>query len=110
MRKLVFEPATLVLSDLKSQVSDAANQEGARPMPYVEKASRWEEQQSRLSGLRLTAELQPAFALVDKIHAMAKSGAISYVCPSKCASREQEILSSSKDSQIIRVENRSLII
>ena len=110
VRRLHFEACTLVLAELKTQVTASNDPDGVKHLPFVEKTSRWTEQQGRLSGLSLTSEHQPAHRLVDMCFAMVKSGALVYLCPSKCISREQEICSGTKDSQVVKIENRALVL
>ena len=110
VRKLVFESQTLVLASLKAQVQGPTEGEPIKSMPFVEKTSRLQEQRRRLTGLNLEGELQPAHSLVDQAYQIAMTGNFCYICPSKSPSRISELNHGSKDKQVVRLENKSLVL
>ena len=70
VRSLHFEACTLIVAHTKQQVSLDATTEGARKLPAAEKQARLARQQERLTGLSITGELQPSYALVDLVAGM----------------------------------------
>ncbi len=110
VKRLHFESITLVMADLRSQVSTGDVSEPARKLPYVEKVRRLNAQQQRITGLSHRNEQQPSHALIDHCFQMIESGSLLYVPPSKRTSREAEILSESKSKQkqVVTLEQGSL--
>ena len=70
---------------LKDQVSTDASEAQARKLPMAERAARLAEQQRRLSGVTISGELQPSFALVDKVNHILESGQLVWISPSATA-------------------------
>lgn len=110
VKRLHFESITLVMADLRSQVSTGDVSEPARKLPYVEKVRRLNAQQTRITGLSHRNEQQPSHSLIDMCFQMIESGSLLYVPPSKCTSREVEILSDSKakQKQVVTLEQGAL--
>ena len=110
VKRLHFEAITLVMADLRSQVSTGDSSEPAKKLPYVEKVRRPNAQQARITGLTHRNEQQPLYALIDVCFQMVESGALLYIQPSKCTSREVEIISDSKakQKQVVTLEQGSL--
>lgn len=84
--------------------------EPVRKLPFVEKQNRLETQKRRISGLSHRPEQQPAHQLIDQVYNLIESGAIIYIHPSKCLSREHEIQNEArqKTKQIVTLEQGSL--
>ena len=110
VRKLIFEASTYVLAELKMQVSAPEVGEVSRKIPFVEKRARLQEQQARLGGLKIEGNMCPSHALIDPVYGMAVSGAIVYLPPSKCGSRDQEVAGDNKAKPIIKFENSQLTV
>ena len=110
VKRLHFESITLVMADLRSQVATGDSSEPARKLPYVEKIRRLNAQQARITGLTHRNEQQPSHALIDVCFQMLESGSLIYIQPSKCTSREVEIISDSKakQKQVVTLEQGSL--
>ena len=110
VKRLHFESITLVMADLRSQVATGDASEPARKLPYVEKIRRLNAQQARITGLTHRNEQQPSHALIDVCFQMLESGSLIYIQPSKCTSREVEIISDSKakQKQVVTLEQGSL--
>ena len=112
VRRLHFEACTLIVAHTKQQVSLDATSEGNRKLPVAEKQARLQLQQTRLTGVSITGELQPSYALIDLAASMLESNAVIWIPPSKCSKRETEIqLSTTKEkSSVIAVEQQTLKI
>ena len=77
-----------------------------RRMPAAEKRARLESQQSRLSGISITGELEPSYQLLDAANQIHETGVLLWLPPSKCSKRETEIAAGLKEkSSTIQVEN-----
>ena len=110
VRRLHFEACTLIVAHTKQQVSLDSSVEGGRKLPVAEKQARLQQQQQRLSGLSISGELQPSYALIDLAASMLESNSVIWISPSKCSKRESEIqLSATKEkSSVIAVEQHTL--
>jgi len=96
LRRLHFEACTLLIADMKLQTECVDASEPARKLPFIEKQSRLEAQKKRINGLLHTPEHEPAHSLIDMVFTVMETGAILYIHPSRCHSREQEIQAESK--------------
>lgn len=110
MKRLHFEAVTLVMSDLKSQISTTDASEPSKKLPYIEKVRRLQAQHARITGLSHKSEQQPSHGLIDACFSMIESGALLYLPPSKCGSRDSEIHAEgkSKPKHIITLEQGAL--
>ena len=110
VRRLHFEACTFLMADMKTQVSATDPSEPTRKLPFVEKQNRLESQKKRISGLLHKAEQQPSHQLIDQVYNMVESGAVMYIHPSKCHSREHEIQceAKQKSKQILTWEQGAL--
>ena len=84
------------MADMKTQVASTDPSEPVRKLPFVEKQNRLESQKRRITGLSHRPDQQPSHHLIDQVYNLIESGAIVYIHPSKCHSREHEIQSEAK--------------
>ena len=100
VRRLAFEGLTYSLQDIRirSELDHAAT----RPVPTGEREDLRKTQVTKLKGILIEGELEPAFALVDKAAAMLRDGVVRYLAPSSCISRDQELQSTKRDRDIWR--------
>ena len=110
VKRLHFEATTLLLADLKSQVTQTDASEPVRKLPFIEKQSRLAEQQKRITGLSHRGDQQPAHSLIDAAFHIVETGAITYIAPSKCHSRDMEIQGEAKTKlkQVLTIEQGAL--
>ena len=110
VRRLHFESCTFLMADMKTQVTATDPSEPVRKLPFVEKQTRLEAQKRRITGLLHKTEQQPSHQLIDQVYNMVESGAVLYIHPSKCHSRDHEIQSESKQKskQILTWEQGAL--
>ena len=110
IRRLHFEACTFLMADMKTQVSAADPSEPARKLPFVEKQNRLDSQKKRITGLSHRPEQQPSHQLIDQVYNVMESGAVTYIHPSKCHSREHEIQCEAKQKtkQILTWEQGAL--
>ena len=95
---------------MKTSASNTDASEPLKKLPFVEKQTRLEAQKKRITGLLHKPDQQPAYSLIDLAFHIIETGALTYIGPSKCHSREMEIRSESKQKskQIITIEQGSL--
>ena len=74
---------------VKADTSDPTSL--AKRLPAAEKQSRSEVQTKRLAGLKIAGELAPSHQLLDVTNAMVESGVLTWIAPSKCSKRDDEI-------------------
>eukprot|EP00435_Cladocopium_sp_Y103_P017720 s5862_g4.t1 len=111
LRKLHFEATTLMVASINEQVkSDTADPTTlAKRLPAAEKQSRLETQTKRLAGLRLVGELSPSHLLLDLTNAMVETGVLSWIAPSRCAKRDDEIQANIKPAtSTLQIEQSTL--
>ena len=110
IRRLHFEACTFLMADMKTQVTAADPSEPVRKLPFVEKQNRLEAQKKRITGLLHKPDQQPSHQLIDQVYNLLESGAVTYIHPSKCHSREHEIQCEAKhkSKQILTWEQGAL--
>ena len=110
IRRLHFESCTYLLNDMKTNALNTDSSEPLKKLPFVEKQTRLEAQKKRSTGLLRKPDQQPAHSLIDLAFHIVETGALTYIGPSKCHSREMEIQAESKQKskQIITLEQESL--
>ena len=89
-RRLYFESHAIAMSELKSRL-ERSSTDAPKQISLAERMIRLKRQRDDLKGIILDSLLEPAHNLVDKIQSMVEDGAITYLAPEKCASREHEI-------------------
>ncbi|CAL1141857.1 unnamed protein product [Cladocopium goreaui] len=87
------------MADLKAQATFGDTTEPSRKIPFVEKQRRLTEQEGRITGFSHRNEQQPSHALIDACFTIVETGALIYLPPSKCGSRDAEIHTDSKNKQ-----------
>ena len=106
LRRLLFESQTYVLAQLKLAVSGEAGT-SSKKLPLPEKQARIADLKTRLNGVVLEGEKEPAHSLIDLCQTIFETGNIVWIHPSKCKKRESEIKYSIKEpKQILKVEQQ----
>ena len=111
LRKLHFEATTLMVASINEQVkSDNADPSSlVKRLPAAEKQARLEMQMKRLAGLKISGELSPSHQLLDLTNAMVETGIITWVAPSKCSKRDDEVQANIKPaSSTLQLEHSTL--
>eukprot|EP00435_Cladocopium_sp_Y103_P051004 s3063_g15.t1 len=110
VRRLHFEACTYLLNDMKTNAANSDASEPVKKLPFIEKQTRLEAQKRRITGLLHKPDQQPAHSLIDLAFHIVETGALTYIGPSKCHSRDMEIQAESKQKskQIITLEQGSL--
>ena len=89
-KRLLFESQTMALSHLKSVVEQKP-ESIARHMPGAERHQRMTCQATRLAGIEIKNDLEPAHSVYDVIATMVEHSSIKYLHPSKIPTRQQEL-------------------
>lgn len=111
LRKLHFEATTLMVASINEQVKSDSSDPAAltKRLPAAEKQSRLEAQSKRLAGLKISGELSPSHQLIDAANAMVESGIITWIAPSKCAKRDDEVQANIKPAaSTLQIEQSTL--
>ena len=111
LRKLHFEATTLMVASINEQVkSDSSDPTSLiKRLPAAEKQARLDLQKKRLAGLKIMGELSPSHHLLDQVNAMVETGVISWISPSKCSKRDDEVQANIKPAtSTLQVEQSTL--
>eukprot|EP00435_Cladocopium_sp_Y103_P021216 s3838_g5.t1 len=97
-KRLLFESQTLMIHRFKT----AAKGEDAAPrrMSAPERDARLARLRQDLRGLDITGPLEPAHGLYDLCAQMVERNEIAYISPSKCLSRQQELVGSKPEKEL----------
>ncbi|CAE7394128.1 unnamed protein product, partial [Symbiodinium sp. CCMP2456] len=110
LTRLHFEASTYVIAQLKQQVVGDTTDEPKR-LPLAEKEARYRDLKLRLPGLIIQGELLPSHALVDAVAHMAETNCLTWLAPSKCTKRDQELRIGPKDkSKVLTVLDNSVTV
>ena len=109
LRRLLHESYSMTAAELKQSVERQEDQSIKR-LAQPERADRLERQQARLAGIQIRGNFGPSDRLVDLAVSMYEENRISYIEPSAATSKEQEVLSKSKDDKHISSVDGSLRI
>eukprot|EP00435_Cladocopium_sp_Y103_P062898 s272_g24.t1 len=111
LRRLHFEATTLMIAAVKQRVDNEAADKGdsVKRIPIAEKRYRQEQQAGRLAGVNISGELEPSHQLLDLTNNILESGAITWIAPSRCTKRSDEVQQAIKDRpSAVQVENQQL--
>ena len=109
LRRLLHESYSMTAAELKQSVERQEDQ-GVKRLAQPERADRLAKQQTRLTGLQIRGYLEPSDRLVDVAVSQYEDNRLSYIEPSACTSKEQEVLSKSKEDKRISIVDGSLRI
>ena len=95
-RRAWFEASTVAIAEVRNKV-DKGSEESPKKMPTAERNSRYSDQQSRLSGIKIEGVMEPSHALLDKAWSMREDDQLKLLPPEECTSRAQEVLGLKKE-------------
>ena len=98
-RRLAFDAQTLVTADARQRI-ERTDEDKPRKVPHVEREARLTALETKLVGLKFTAELEVSNGLIDLCSAIAEEGVIRWVSPDLCTKRAQEIAGIKKDGSL----------
>ena len=108
LRRLLFESQTLVMAQLREQVSNPEMQM-TRKLPPVEREAKMRQLRARLPGVLLEHQLEPSHALLNLVAQMWETRQLQYIEIAKLTSREHEVLYS-KSSKQLHVDADKLLV
>ena len=108
-KNLLFESHVFNTASLKNRVENTT--ESIKPVPLAERSARLDKLRAKYTGFNITKALEPGHSLLDATSHQAESKTLRYIPPSRCASREQEIVAN-KDrlAKTLEVEGGALKI
>ena len=109
LRRLLHECYSMTAAELKQSVERQEDQ-GVKRLAQPERADRLTRQQGRLTGIQIRGSLEPSDRLVDLAVSFYEDNRIAYIEPSACTSKEQEVLSKSKEDNHISIVDGALRI
>ena len=110
VKRIVIEAQTIVVAELREQVTSSLDSSTIRKVPEAEREARMNELRRKLVGLQLEGANEPSHHLLDLCAAQERSGQLTYIEPSKCTSRTQEVTHHKPQSQAIHVELQKLVV
>eukprot|EP00435_Cladocopium_sp_Y103_P058135 s605_g20.t1 len=110
IKRLHFESQTLLMADVRRQAVLGDTTEPSKLLPFIEKRRSLEAQQLRITGLSHMHEQKASHALIDLCFNIVETGALVYVAPSRCTTRDSEVQNEAKvkQKQLITLEQGSL--
>ena len=108
LKRLLFESHTLVLAQLKRQVTDPDGS-SSRKMPPVEREARMENLKLRLPGVVIQRQMEPSHSLLDLCIQQWETRQLKFLSPEKCTSRQWEI-EMSKGPKQIELDSDKLLV
>ena len=107
-KRILFESQTLMMHSFKATArgDDAAPKRMSAP----ERDSRLARQRNTLKGLDISGPLEPSHALYDMCAAMIEKNEIAYISPTKCLSRQQELMGSKPEKEIQLDSSKTALI
>ena len=108
-KRILFESQTLMMHSFKATArgEDAAPKKLSAP----ERDARLERQRQQLTGLDIAGPLEPSHTLYDLCASMIEKNEIAYISPTKCLSRQQELMGSKPDKEIqLDASKTSLVV
>ena len=108
VKRLVFESHTMLLAQLREQVSNP-QASASRPLPAVEREAKLRDLRARLGGVVIEEQLEPSHHLIDLFSQQWEAKQREYVSPEKCTSREWEIMRGKSNKQL-SLDNEKLLI
>lgn len=102
LRRLYYESHTMVLADMKSRI-ERTDTDAPKKMQAPERAQRLLDQKNRLIGLNIQGELEPSYALIDKVQDQFEHNELRYIPVEELTTRQQELMGDKKDQQLAEV-------
>ena len=97
-KRILFESQTLMMHTFKAT---ARGEESVpKKMSAPERQARLERQREQLRGLDIQGPLEPSHSLYDLCASMIEKNEVAYISPSKCLSRQQELMGTKPEKEI----------
>ena len=108
-KRVLFVSQTLMMHSLKATAR--GEETGPKKMSAPEREARLELQRQNLRGLDISGPLEPAHSLYDLCAAMMEKNEVTYIGPTKCLSRQQELMGGKPEKEIqLDASKTSLVV
>lgn len=97
-KRILFESQTLMMHSFKATAR--GDESLPKKMSAPERQARLERQREQLRGLDIQGPLEPSHALYDLCASMIEKNEVVYISPSKCLSRQQELMGTKPEKEI----------
>ena len=108
LRRLLFEAQTMIMAQLREQVSNP-DMQTTRKLPPVEREAKMRQLRARLPGVLLEHQMEPSHGLLNLVAQMWETRQLQYIEIGKLTSREHEVLYS-KTSKQLKVDSDKLLV
>ena len=106
---LIFQCHTLVVADIKSEVTKKDDMSTHSSLPSAERDRRIEQQKKKLCGLRFKGDEEVAHSCYDLVFALLEKDTLIYLPPERFVTRRFELLQKKPPKQLT-LDNESLTI
>ena len=109
LKRLVFESQTLVVAELRDQVSGSQSS-APRKVPEAERDRRLGDLRAALPGITLEGVNLPSNALLDACCQQERDNLLKYIPPEKATSRQHELTHPKPAHQALQVEASRIVV
>ena len=109
LKRLVFESQTLVVAELRDQVSGSQSS-APRKVPEAERDRRLGDLRAALPGITLEGVNLPSNALLDACCQQERDNLLKYIPPEKATSRQHELTNPKPAHQALQVEASRIVV
>ncbi|CAE7643141.1 unnamed protein product [Symbiodinium sp. CCMP2592] len=109
LKRLVFESQTLVVAELRDQVSGSQSS-APRRVPEAERDRRLNDLRAALPGITLEGVNMPSNALLDSCCQQERDNLLKYIPPEKATSRTHELTNPRPTHQALQVEASKIVL
>ena len=109
LKRLVFESQTLVVAELRDQVS-GSHSSAPRKVPEAERDRRLGDLRTALPGITLEGVNLPSNALLDACCQQERDNILKYIPPEKATSRKHELTNPKPAHQALQVEASRIVV
>ena len=108
-KRVLFESQTPMMHSLKATAR--GEERTPKKMSAPEREARLELQRQTFRGLDISGPLEPAHSLYDLCASMVEKNEVAYIGPTKCLSRQQELMGSKPEKELqLDVSETSLVV
>ena len=98
MRRLHFEAEVILTASLKASIEQPASDSSTpKPTPIAERSARMTQLKNDLAGVLIEGVGEPSHGLVDECNHQYETRTLRYIEPSRCHSREMEVVTVKND-------------
>ena len=110
MRRLHFEAEIILTASLKASIEQPASDSSTpRPTPIAERSARMTQLKTELAGVLIEGIGEPSHALVDECNHQYETRTLRYIEPSRCHSRETEVVTV-KNDKVLKINANTLSV